>query len=67
MALKWINEYCNDAKFILKTDDDIIVNTFALINHLKIFNDHVKIKNSVKNYLLLFKDYIQLNILILYR
>ena len=36
MALKWINDYCKNAKFILKTDDDIIVNTFALIKNLKL-------------------------------
>jgi hypothetical protein len=57
MALKWINDYCKNAKFILKTDDDIIVNTFALINHLKLLNNRIKIKNSVK---------IILNILFLY-
>lgn len=52
MALKWINDYCKNAKFILKTDDDIIVNTFALINHLKLLtlNNRIKIKNSVKNF-----------------
>ena len=51
MALKWINDYCKNAKFILKTDDDIIVNTFALINHLKLLNNRIKIKNSVKFFL----------------
>ncbi|CAF1228158.1 unnamed protein product [Rotaria sordida] len=35
MALKWISIYCSHAKYILKVDDDIVVNTFTLINHLK--------------------------------
>ncbi|CAF1220814.1 unnamed protein product [Rotaria sp. Silwood1] len=35
MALKWISIYCSKVKYILKVDDDIVVNTFTLINHLK--------------------------------
>lgn len=35
MGLKWITAHCNHAKFILKTDDDIFVNIFNLVNHLK--------------------------------
>ena len=34
-SLKWISEHCRQAKFILKTDDDIFVNIFSLVNHLK--------------------------------
>ena len=34
-ALKWISTYCPDAKFILKADDDIFVNTFTLFRHLQ--------------------------------
>jgi len=34
-ALKWITNYCNQATFILKTDDDIFVNTYTLIRHLR--------------------------------
>jgi len=34
-ALKWITNYCSRAKFVVKTDDDIFVNSFALIPRLK--------------------------------
>ncbi|UJR22761.1 hypothetical protein I4U23_025793 [Adineta vaga] len=35
MALKWISIYCSNIKYILKVDDDIVVNTFTLFNHLR--------------------------------
>ena len=38
-ALKWITNYCSHAKFVLKTDDDIFVNTFTLLRHLKSLHD----------------------------
>ncbi|VDI05263.1 beta-1,3-galactosyltransferase 1 [Mytilus galloprovincialis] len=34
-ALKWISNYCNNTVFTLKTDDDILVNIFKLVKHLK--------------------------------
>ncbi|XP_060074182.1 beta-1,3-galactosyltransferase 5-like [Ylistrum balloti] len=34
LAMKWINENCIQAKFILKADDDMFVNIFALIEYL---------------------------------
>jgi beta-1,3-galactosyltransferase 1 len=34
-ALKWITTYCNQTSYIMKTDDDIFVNMFALLKHLK--------------------------------
>ena len=40
IALKWISEYCSKAKYILKTDDDMIVNTFSLLRHIKSLSDH---------------------------
>jgi hypothetical protein len=40
--MKWIATYCN-AQFILKVDDDIIVNTFLLLRHLKSMVDHKEI------------------------
>jgi len=33
-ALKWISNYCSHAKFVVKTDDDIFVNSFALLKRL---------------------------------
>lgn len=43
MSLKWISEFCNTTSWIIKVDDDVIVNTFAIMNHL----------NKMKKY----KDY----------
>ena len=40
MALKWISTYCSTAKYILKVDDDMLVNTFTLINHLKFLDKY---------------------------
>ena len=40
MAMKWIAEYCNHTEFILKTDDDIITNTFKLLRYLKSLSKH---------------------------
>ena len=43
-ALKWITNYCNNAKFILKTDDDIITDVFLLFKHVNSLNEHNMIK-----------------------
>lgn len=34
-ALKWISHNCRQAVFVLKTDDDIFVNMYSLMRHLK--------------------------------
>lgn len=34
-ALKWVSNFCAHAKFVLKTDDDIFVNMFTLLRHMK--------------------------------
>jgi len=34
-ALRWISTHCSRASYVLKTDDDMFVNMFALIKHLK--------------------------------
>ena len=36
MAMKWITKYCSKVSFIVKTDDDIVIDTFALWNYLKL-------------------------------
>ncbi|CAF2715251.1 unnamed protein product [Rotaria sp. Silwood2] len=46
MALKWISVYCSKTKYVLKVDDDIVVNTFTLINHLKFLDKHNPNKHS---------------------
>lgn len=35
MGLKWVVYYCQNAKFIFKTDDDIFVDIFQLAYYLK--------------------------------
>jgi hypothetical protein len=48
MALKWISTYCSQASYILKTDDDMIVNTFTLLRYLKFLDNHqMKQNNSI--------------------
>lgn len=34
MGLKWVAHHCPMAKYVLKTDDDVVVNTYALRNFL---------------------------------
>ncbi|CAF1265666.1 unnamed protein product [Didymodactylos carnosus] len=36
MALKWISLYCKNVSYILKTDDDIIINMFVVLHHLSL-------------------------------
>lgn len=40
MALKWISTYCSKTSYVLKVDDDIVVNSFTLVNHLKFLDKH---------------------------
>ncbi|MCA9460432.1 MAG: hypothetical protein KC550_07845, partial [Nanoarchaeota archaeon] len=46
MALKWIKEYCPNAKYILKVDDDIISNIFILLRHLHSLERHNIAQNN---------------------
>lgn len=34
-ALKWVSTYCNHAAYVLKTDDDMFVNMYVILNHLR--------------------------------
>ncbi|XP_066299689.1 beta-1,3-galactosyltransferase 1-like [Branchiostoma lanceolatum] len=34
MCLKWASEFCPNAKFVMKADDDAFVNTYSLVRHL---------------------------------
>lgn len=34
MAFNWISRHCNKAPYILKTDDDMLINMFSILNHL---------------------------------
>ncbi|KAK8753511.1 hypothetical protein OTU49_000015 [Cherax quadricarinatus] len=36
-ALQWISEHCMHARWILKSDDDIVINVFSLVAFLKYY------------------------------
>jgi hypothetical protein len=40
MSMKWISEYCNHTRYILKVDDDMMVNMFLLLRHLNSISNH---------------------------
>ena len=33
-ALKWISSYCSNAKYVMKTDDDALINMYTVVRHL---------------------------------
>ena len=35
MGLRWVKELCENAKYLLKTDDDVIINTNIILNKLQ--------------------------------
>ncbi|KAL3271542.1 hypothetical protein HHI36_022019 [Cryptolaemus montrouzieri] len=49
MGLKWVNQYCNTTQFVIKMDDDIIVNMMKVLDLLKKFNDK---ENFIGGYVL---------------
>jgi hypothetical protein len=58
MMLKWVKHYCPQATFVLKTDDDMFVNTRQLSDYLSrvqdrkdliagsLFRRHTPVRNS---------------------
>jgi len=46
MGLKWVSTYCQQARFLLKTDDDIFVNMFSMLAHLQTRMDGAVIAGS---------------------
>ncbi len=41
-GIKWVSNYCSNAKYILKVDDDVFVNSFSLLNYL----DNLKLETN---------------------
>ena len=35
MGLRWVSEHCRNVKFILKSDDDVFVDVFSVLRHLR--------------------------------
>jgi beta-1,3-galactosyltransferase 1 len=46
MGLRWVSEYCSNAKFFLKVDSDVVVNPLFLLNFLNEINKKHELKNS---------------------
>ena len=40
MSLKWTVKYCLNIKYFIKTDDDVIIDLFTLLNHFKYLDLH---------------------------
>ena len=34
MGLHWVNNFCNETRFVMKTDDDVVVNIYKLVHFL---------------------------------
>ncbi len=34
MGIRWASIHCSNAKFVVKIDDDVIINPFYLLNYL---------------------------------
>ncbi len=49
LGIKWMSEYCDNAKFILKIDDDMVVNTKSLSDYFLNLteNNTVRVNNSI--------------------
>ncbi len=48
MWLRWLTTNCPQAAYILKVDDDIFVNIFNMISHMRaMYTRHVNVKNTV--------------------
>ncbi|XP_066949158.1 beta-1,3-galactosyltransferase 5-like [Macrobrachium rosenbergii] len=46
-ALQWVSQHCMHPKWILKSDDDMIINIFALVDYLKAYTEAEAKQNSV--------------------
>ncbi|XP_064091838.1 beta-1,3-galactosyltransferase 5-like [Macrobrachium nipponense] len=46
-ALQWVTQHCMHPQWILKSDDDMIINVFALVDYLKAYTEEEAKKNSV--------------------
>jgi hypothetical protein len=47
-GFRWAATYCKNARFVMKVDDDVVVNSFYLINFLeKMKNDEPNLNNTI--------------------
>jgi beta-1,3-galactosyltransferase 1 len=48
MALKWIKDYCPNVYYIVKLDEDVLMNTFALLDYVdELKTQKFKIENTI--------------------
>ena len=47
MGLRWITNYCSQAKYVLKADDDIFVNIFNVMSHFQSITKYEGPQNSL--------------------
>lgn len=46
--LKWVSSHCPQAIYLVKVDDDVLVNIFALASHLsRLYTDEIADRNSI--------------------
>jgi beta-1,3-galactosyltransferase 1 len=51
MALKWIKDYCPNINYIVKLDEDVLMNTFALLDYVdELKTQKFKIENTIMCY-----------------
>lgn len=44
-TFKWVMDYCSNAKYLISSDDDMVVNMFFVLRHLKRLNEYLKDNN----------------------
>lgn len=52
-GIKWTSQYCYNSKFVVKVDDDVVINTYSFIDYLNFLtkNNTISIKNSLFGYI----------------
>ena len=44
MTVRFVNDYCNNASYVIVTDDDVLINLWEVVKTLKLYldTDHLK-------------------------
>lgn len=51
MSFKWINTYCSNTYFTLRINDDVVPNTFGILNYLNKMIENGNTKNKLMGYI----------------
>jgi beta-1,3-galactosyltransferase 1 len=46
MAMRWVSNFCSHAEFVMKVDDDIVVNLFHITRHMHALNNVTRTKKQ---------------------